>query len=266
MAPNSHHMNTRAPDAGQATTEPMQNSNGTAGSTLPAVVDIRQLPANTMLLIQQLLAAIAEKGTSQAKTAEGEDTKTEGKMATGTPDVPESSAQGEARGNPGIKPPYCFQCLTKGHPKEECVMQLSCEICESNAHVKACCPLYKKTIKSYAMTCRYAVDGLGFYYIPHAVPIKNKGDTNAALIRVVEEWSAMHDWVGHGTKDHKAAMIIEGDGGFKFKKVMRKVWVQMTGLLEELRDFPTIWVISTILGVTKDVDMRFTHAFEQSRL
>jgi hypothetical protein len=37
------------------------------------------------------------------------------------------------------------------------------------------------------MTCRYAVDGLGFYYIPHAVPIKNKGDTNAALIRVVEE-------------------------------------------------------------------------------
>jgi hypothetical protein len=61
-------------------------------------------------------------------------------------------------------------------------------------------------------------------------------------------------------------MIIEGDGGFKFKKVMRKVWVQMTGLLEELRDFPTIWVISTILGVTKDVDMRFTHAFEQSRL
>jgi hypothetical protein len=52
-----------------------------------------------MLLIHQLLAAIAEKGTSQAKTAEGENTKTEGKMATGTPDVPESSAQGDARGN-----------------------------------------------------------------------------------------------------------------------------------------------------------------------
>jgi hypothetical protein len=36
------------------------------------------------------------------------------------------------------------------------------------------------------MTCGYAVDGLGFYYIPHAAPIKNKGNTKAALIRVVE--------------------------------------------------------------------------------
>jgi hypothetical protein len=81
-----------------------------------------------MLLIHQLLAAIAEMGTSQAKTAEGENTKTEGKMATGTPDVPESSAQGDARGNPCIRRPYCFGCLTKGHPDEKCVAQLSCEI------------------------------------------------------------------------------------------------------------------------------------------
>jgi hypothetical protein len=41
MPPNSHHMNTRAADAGQATTELTQNSNGTAGSSLPAMVNIK---------------------------------------------------------------------------------------------------------------------------------------------------------------------------------------------------------------------------------
>jgi hypothetical protein len=53
-------------------------------------------------------------------------------------DIPESSlAQGEARGMMnGGSGPYCYRCLTRGHPKEECIVTLFCDICESVAHVK----------------------------------------------------------------------------------------------------------------------------------
>jgi hypothetical protein len=52
-------------------------------------------------------------------------------------DIPESSMQGEARvmmnGSGGS---YCYRCLTRGHLKEECTVNLFCDICESAAHVK----------------------------------------------------------------------------------------------------------------------------------
>jgi hypothetical protein len=36
------------------------------------------------------------------------------------------------------------------------------------------------------MTCGYAVDGLGFYYIPYQALTKPKGDQNATIIRAIE--------------------------------------------------------------------------------
>jgi hypothetical protein len=47
---------------------------------------------------------------------------------------------------------------------------------------------------------------------------------------------------------------------------MRRVWVQVTKLLGEPRDFLTIWAIGSILRVTKDVDMLFTSRFNRARL
>jgi hypothetical protein len=44
------------------------------------------------------------------------------------------------------------------------------------------------------------------------------------------------------------------------------VGVQMTGLPGELWEYLTIWAIGTILGVTKDGDMKFTHEYERARL
>jgi hypothetical protein len=82
--------------------------------------------------------------------------------------------------------PYYYRCLGRGHAKEECDVQLLCDICETSTHVRTRCPAYKKAIRSFALTCGYAVDGLCFYYIPHASSIKNRGDTKAALIRVIE--------------------------------------------------------------------------------
>jgi hypothetical protein len=40
--------------------------------------------------------------------------------------------------------------------------------------------------------------------------------------------------------------------------------VQMAGLPEELRDYPTIWAIGTILRV-KEVDMKFTRSMDRLR-
>jgi hypothetical protein len=75
------------------------------------------------------------------------------------------------------------------------------------------------------------------------------------------EWGMVH------TKDKKAAMIIEElEGGGDVKQVMRKVWVQMSMLPSELRDFLTIWAMGTILGVTKDVDMVFTRQYNRARM
>jgi hypothetical protein len=36
------------------------------------------------------------------------------------------------------------------------------------------------------MTCGHAVDGLGFYYIPHQTLPKHKSDNIDVLIRVIE--------------------------------------------------------------------------------
>jgi hypothetical protein len=67
--------------------------------------------------------------------------------------------------------PYCYYCLTRGHPKEECIVTLFCDICESATHIKGRCPLLKKAKSTYALTCSYAVDRLGFYYIPNSVSV-----------------------------------------------------------------------------------------------
>jgi hypothetical protein len=82
--------------------------------------------------------------------------------------------------------------------------------------------------------------------------------------------SEMHRMINWGTiqsKDRQAKLVIEErSGGSHFKHAMSKVWVQMTGLPGELRDFNMIWAIGTILGVTKDVDMKFTPEHDRARL
>jgi hypothetical protein len=63
---------------------------------------------------------------------------------------------------------------------------LYCDICESAAHVKRRCPLLKKAKTTYALTCRCAVDGLGFYYIQNSVAVRPRAVAKIALVHVVE--------------------------------------------------------------------------------
>jgi hypothetical protein len=60
--------------------------------------------------------------------------------------------------------------------------------------------------------------------------------------------------------------VKECGGGSSYKQAMKKVWIQISKLPSEFRDFLTIWVIGTILGVTKDVDMPFTRTHNRARL
>jgi hypothetical protein len=63
------------------------------------------------------------------------------------------------------------------------------------------------------------------------------------------ELQRMIEWGAVQSKDRKAVMLIEeGAGGSFFKQALKRLWVQMTRLSEELRDYPTIWAIGTILG------------------
>jgi hypothetical protein len=141
-----------------------------------------KLPPAAMALLHQLLAMIYDMGKA---LPEGEKEMNKGESGVVTKvDVPESSAQGEVRSNSEFgKPPYCYRCLSRGHPKEECDAQ----VCDSTSYVNARCPLHKKAVKSFAMTCAYGMDGLGFYYIPHSVYPGTKKCLKTAVIKVIQE-------------------------------------------------------------------------------
>jgi hypothetical protein len=50
----------------------------------------------------------------------------------------------------------------------------------------------------------------------------------------------------------------------EIKYVLPKVWVQFTGLPPSLCDYLIIWVVGSILRVTKDADILFMIRFEIS--
>jgi hypothetical protein len=80
------------------------------------------------------------------------------------------------------------------------------------------------------------------------------------------ELQRMIEWGAVQSKGHKVVMIMEeGAGGSFFKQALNGVWVQMFLFPEELRDYPTIWAIGTILGVTKEVDMKFMRALDRPK-
>jgi hypothetical protein len=229
-------------------------------------------------LFQEFLASMAKK-EEVAKVSYGQHVSVEIKdkekvKGTETPHVYlESLTQGEARDKNANNNPYCYHCLTRGHPKEKCVTPLFCDICESATHVKSRCPLLKKAKNMYAMMCGYAVDGLGFYYISHSVAIRPRAESKTPIVQVVNgEMNAIQvkseierlvpgkmiwvseevaknnfkmgfltkgkrliEWGVIQTKDRKAKLVIEeGDGKSNNKQVMRKVWVHMTKLPSEL--------------------------------
>jgi hypothetical protein len=79
----------------------------------------------------------------------------------------------------------CYRCYKKGHTISECTAILCCDFCCGD-HVQKVCPFGKKTSIS-ALPFGYAVEGLGFYYIPisNEHP-KVKAEEKFAMVHVLE--------------------------------------------------------------------------------
>jgi hypothetical protein len=169
--------------------EVVLSQGGASQTSNKASEDNGTILANLMILFQQFIDSMGNKEQTNKKDSQEEtqDNGEKGKEAVDMPEkeVPKSSAQGEARGNTIVNPPYCYRCLMRGHPKEECSVVLFCEICESVAHVRGHCPLLRKVKNTFALTCGYAVDGLGFYYISNSVAVRPKAAAKTVVVRVV---------------------------------------------------------------------------------
>jgi len=87
----------------------------------------------------------------------------------------------------GKNKPLCFRCLTKGHVLTECTAIISCDVCDSDNHVTKACPMVKGA-KPTAILCGYAVDGLGFYYIPYTSKQKVAISEPKAAFISVSDW------------------------------------------------------------------------------
>ena len=96
-------------------------------------------------------------------------------------DIPESSDKGSKKTK---GKPFCYRCRTKGHTIHECTVVLCCEVCFGD-HVTKLCPNIKKT-NTNAIPCGYAVEGLGFYFIPVVENPKANVEGKAAVVRVLE--------------------------------------------------------------------------------
>ena len=99
--------------------------------------------------------------------------------------------------------------------------------------------------------------------------VESGGNSNTfkTLFPSKTELKRMAEWGVVQTKFNNAKLKIEERPlGDKAKFALPKIWVQFTGLPNDLHDFLTIWAIGSILGVTKAVDMRFTRQHAVCRL
>jgi hypothetical protein len=163
-----------------------------------------------------------------------------------------------------------------------------------------------RACRTFAVPCGYAIAGLEFYYIPQPILAKSKHDGCNGTVTIVEgslteeqitselkrlvasdrEWSVkclgnnvfstsfpsvgeLHRMIEWGTVHTKfgAKMQVKEEGSREeIKYVMPKVLVQFTRLPRELREYPLIWAVGSMLGISKEVDTVFTRKFDRARL
>jgi hypothetical protein len=83
------------------------------------------------------------------------------------------------------KVPFCFRYKTKGHQLSDCNIEMFCEVCDVKTHLTSKCPMVR-ACRTFAVPCGYAVEGLGFYYIPQPNPVKPRQGGCNGIVTVVE--------------------------------------------------------------------------------
>jgi hypothetical protein len=87
------------------------------------------------------------------------------------------------------------------------------------------------------------------------------------IFPTIAELQRMVEWgVVQSNFDNAKLKIEDKMVDNKAIKVLPKVWVQFNGLTKGLCDFLIIWVVASIIGITKDVDMVFTRKYEICRM
>jgi hypothetical protein len=146
-------------------------------------------------------------------------------------DIPESSEQG-AKKSKGK--PYCYRCCTKGHTIHECIVVLCCELFYGD-HTTKLCPNSKKTNAS-AIPCGYAVEGLGFYFIPMVQNLKVNTQERRAVVCVLEgSLTVNHLGVEleklRPKKNHNWVFRQQAPGPFLLTSLQLTYWTQwLTGV------------------------------------
>lgn len=80
-----------------------------------------------------------------------------------------------------VKGKICSRCCQKGHAAANCSTVIYCDICDSHEHVNHRCHILKQP-RPVAHAVGYALEGLGFYHIPHPPLLKGKKENRTALI------------------------------------------------------------------------------------
>ncbi|CAL5059495.1 unnamed protein product [Urochloa decumbens] len=228
-----------------------------------------------------------ETHKSEVQQREGKEVEVEGSL------VGEKRKKKKGKGKP--EDAWCFRCCSKGHVSAECSTPLFCDICESEEHVAAKCPLKKKP-RPVAVAVGYAVDDLGFYHIPHGPIHVSKTDSNTVLIKVEggslkeEElishlrrlFSAKFEWdvqlhapnmwvtpfpskteltraINFGSADLKNGMWLSFERFEEeqeyFGHELPTIWMRTVNLPKVLRTYEVLWAIGTMFGATVKVDM-----------
>ena len=154
----------------------------------------------------------------------------------------------------------------------------------------------------------FAVEGLGFYYIPYTEKQKTKTESREAVVTISEgsltaaqvavelerllpgiKWN----WVIEEIGDKSFATTFPSEAELQrmvlwgpvvarcanakmeikekkdteiWKYAIPKIWIQFRGIPKEFKDFPIIWAIGSIFGVTSMVDMKFTKRYGRPRM
>ncbi|CAO2203924.1 unnamed protein product [Urochloa humidicola] len=253
-------------------------------------------------------ATIPKVGTVDSSSQQPEIQRREGKEVE-VDDNDENKLSGEKRkkkkGKGKPEDAWCFRCCSKGHVSAECSTVLFCNICESDEHVAAKCPLKKKP-RPVAVAVGYAVDDLGFYHIPHGPIAISKIDSNTVLIKVeggslTEEElvghlkrliSAKFEWdvqlhapnawrapfpskadftraINFGSADLKNGMRLSfakfEEEEEYFGHELPTIWMRTVNLPRVLRTYEVLWAIGTMFGATVKVDMITTRKSDFGR-
>jgi hypothetical protein len=268
----------------------MQPGYGTVANSATAMGTVTQAAGTPTIQTTATTTTTAAPATSETQTLATAPQSNNASIVQS--EVPESSLQG-AHKSKGKH--FCYHCHTKGHTLSVCTVPLSCDICYGDRVTKIFPNLKNmqtttipcgyvveglgfyfilvaenpklnseeksamvRVLEGSLTTDQLAVELEKLLSGKNKWVMEEKG-TDAFIINFPspELLNHMVNWDPMDTKTVKGKFRFEkGVENKVYKYEIDKVWVQFRGLPKELREFPIIWTIGSILDVPRAVDTR----------